>query len=90
MTTVSPLPTIAGTKKQSDLPPPVGMMQNVSRPDSVALMTSRWFGRNVAVGETSLCNACCTAADHENVDACGCRSCNVEVDAVFVAGQARW
>ena len=44
------------------------IMQNVSRPDNVALITSRWFRRNIAVGETSFCNACCTDADHENVD----------------------
>jgi hypothetical protein len=47
-TTVSPGSTRAGTWKQSDFPPPVGMITIVSRPSSTASTACSCPGRNAS------------------------------------------
>ena len=46
-TSVTPGRSSAGSWKQSDLPPPVGMMASVSRPEATASTISAWPGRKL-------------------------------------------
>ena len=43
-TIVTPLATIAGSWKQSDFPPPVGITRKTSRPERRAFMHDSWNG----------------------------------------------
>ena len=52
MTTVSPLWRSAGSWKQSDLPPPVGMMASTSRPARMAATISSCPGRKASKPKT--------------------------------------